>query len=94
MDVVATYNSFFQVAAAFLIFIIGFLALLLLIVLCLLAVEGMHQGVILARGPLSKSIAEHRALSAEVVATAARGPAFWAWAHRLAVGHVGSLKLR
>jgi hypothetical protein len=43
MHVLATYNSFFQVAAAFLIFIVGFLALLFLSVLCFLAVEGVRQ---------------------------------------------------
>jgi hypothetical protein len=59
MDVLAMYNSFFQVAAAFLIFIVGFLALLFLIVLCILAVEGVRQGVIFARASLSKPMVEH-----------------------------------
>jgi uncharacterized membrane protein len=56
MDVLATYNSFFQVAAAFLIFIVGFLTLLLAIVFCLLAVEGVRQGAFFARASLSKSM--------------------------------------
>jgi hypothetical protein len=59
MDVVATHNSFFQVAAAFLIFILGFLAILFLIILCLLAVEGVRQGLIFARESRSKPRVEH-----------------------------------
>jgi uncharacterized membrane protein len=59
MDIVATYNSFFQVAAAFLIFTVGFLALLFVTVLCFLTVEGVRQGVILAQASLSKPIVEH-----------------------------------
>jgi hypothetical protein len=59
MDVLATYNSFFQVAAAFLIFIVGFLALLFLSVLCFLAVEGVHQGLIFARASRSKPLVGH-----------------------------------
>jgi hypothetical protein len=53
------YNSFFQVAAAYLIFIVGFLALLFLIVLCFLAVEGVRQGAVFARACLSKPMMEH-----------------------------------
>jgi uncharacterized membrane protein len=59
MNVVATYNSFFQVGAAFLIFIVGFLALLFLIVLCFLAVERVRQGAIFARASLSEPMVGH-----------------------------------
>jgi hypothetical protein len=82
MDVLASYHSALQVVAAFLIFIIGYLALLLIIVLCLLAAEAVRQGVIFARTSLSKPAADHKALSAAVVATVNRSSAFWGWAHR------------
>jgi hypothetical protein len=59
MDVLATYNTFFQVAAAFLIFIVGFSALLFLSVLCFLAVEGVRQGLVFARASRSKPLVEH-----------------------------------
>ena len=94
MDFLATYDSALQVAAAFLIFIIGYLALLLIIVLCLLAAEAIRQGVIFARTSLSKPIADHKELSAPVVATVNRSSTFWGWAHRLTEGPAGNLKLR
>ncbi|MGD0401915.1 MAG: hypothetical protein ABSB66_01855 [Candidatus Acidiferrales bacterium] len=59
MDLLATYNYFFQIAAAFLIFIVGYLALLFLIVVCFLAVEGVHQSVIFARAWRLKRRVEH-----------------------------------
>jgi len=94
MDFLATYDSALQVAAAFLIFIIGYLALLLIIVLCLLAAEAIRQGVISARTSLSKPIADHKELSPAVAARVNRSSAFWGWAHRLTEGPAGNLKLR
>jgi hypothetical protein len=58
MDVLAMYNSALQVAAAFLIFIVGYLALLIIIVLCLLVAEGVRQGFIFARTSLTRSEAD------------------------------------
>jgi hypothetical protein len=94
MDFLATYHSALQVAAAFLIFIIGYLALLLIIVLCLLTAEAVRQGVIFTRTSLSKPIAGHKELSLAVVATVNRSSAFWGWTHRLPEGPAGNLKLR
>jgi hypothetical protein len=94
MGVLATYHSALQVAAAFLIFIIGYLGLLLIIVLCLLAAEAVRQGVIFARTSLSKPLTDHKELSPAVVATVNRSSAFWGWAHRLTEGPAANLKLR
>src|ERR1700733_14360604 len=55
MNVLATYNSVLQVAAAFLIFVVGYLALLFAIVAFLLLAEGLHQAFSFARLSLLKS---------------------------------------
>jgi hypothetical protein len=94
MDVLAMYNSALQVAAAFLIFVIGYLALLLIIVLCLLAAEAVHQGVIFARTSLSKPIADHKEPSLPIAETVNRSSAFGGWTHRLTHSLAGSLKFR
>jgi hypothetical protein len=94
MDVLATYNLALQVAAAFLIFIIGYLALLLVLVLCLLVAEAVHQGVIFARTSLSKPVLDPTQLSPALMPVDHRNSAFFEWTHRLAGGLVGSLKHR
>jgi hypothetical protein len=94
MDVLAMYNSALQVAAAFLIFVIGYLALLLIIVLCLLAAEAVHQSVAFARTSLSQPIADHSEPSLPVAEAANRSSAFWGWTHRLSHSLAGSLKFR
>jgi hypothetical protein len=55
MNFLATYNSVLQVAAAFLIFVVGYLALLFAIVAFLLLAEGLHQAFNFARVSLLKS---------------------------------------
>jgi hypothetical protein len=94
MDVLTTYNSALQVAAAFLIFIIGYLALLLFLVLCLLVAEAVHQGVIFARTSLSKPVLDRTLLSPALVPVDHRSSAFFGWTHRLTEGLVGSVKHR
>ena len=69
MDVPAMFNSALQVAAAFLIFIVGYLALMLVIVICLLTLEAVQQGVIFARTSLSNSWGDRTELSPVVVTT-------------------------
>jgi uncharacterized membrane protein len=94
MDVPAMYNSVLQVAAAFLIFIIGYLALLLIIVLCLLAVEAVHQGVIFARTSLSERPLNHARISRVLAEADHKSSALFGWTHRLAEGLAGSLRHR
>jgi hypothetical protein len=94
MDALAMYNSALQVAAAFLVFIVGYLALLLIIVLCLLAAEAVYQGVVFARTSLSKPTAAHEELSPAIAATVNGSSAFWGWTHRLTEGIAVNLKLR
>jgi hypothetical protein len=55
MNFLATYNSALQVAAAFLIFVVGYLALLFAIVAFLLLAEGLHQAFNFARVSLWRS---------------------------------------
>ena len=55
MNFLATYNSVLQVAAAFLIFVVGYLALLFAIVAFLLLAEGLHQAFNFARVSLWRS---------------------------------------
>ena len=54
MNILTTYNSALQVAAAFLIFVVGYLVLLFAIVVCLLLAEGLHQAFAYARATLLK----------------------------------------
>lgn len=94
MDVLAMYNSALQVAAAFLIFIIAYLALLLVIVVCLLAAEAVHQSVAFARTSLSKPIADHNEPLLPIAETVNRSSAFGGWTHRLTHSLAVSLKSR
>lgn len=94
MDALAMYDTALQAAAAFLIFIVGYLALLLFLLLCLLAAEALRQGAILARTSYSKSVAIHGGLSAAIAATVSWSSVAWGWMHRLAEGLAGNLKLR
>jgi hypothetical protein len=55
MNFLATYNSALQVAAAFLIFVVGYLALLFAIVAFLLLAEGLRQAFNFARVSLWRS---------------------------------------
>ncbi len=89
MNVLASYNSVIQVAAAFLISMVGYLALLFVIVFCLLAVEGLRQGFIFARKSFSKPALEATELSVAAVPAIQRGSAFFGWTHRLTAGLVG-----
>jgi len=52
----ATYNAVLQVAAAFVIFVIGYLALFLLVTLCLLFAEAVRQGIIFARASFGREV--------------------------------------
>jgi hypothetical protein len=87
MNILTLYDSALQVAAAFLIFVVGYLALLFAIVFCLLIVEGLRQAFIRARISLLKSG------NAELLLTPApaivRGSAFSDWAHRVTVSLTG-----
>lgn len=94
MDVLAMYNSALQVAAAFLIFIIAYLALLLFIVVCLLAAEAVHQSVAFARTSLSQPIVDRSEASLPIAEAVNRNSAFWGWTHRLSHSLAGSLKFR
>ncbi len=81
MNVLATYNSALQVAAAFLIFVVGYLALLFAIVALLLLAEGLHQAFNFARVSLLKSTEGEGRLP---LAPAVLGDsAFSGWTHRL-----------
>jgi hypothetical protein len=76
MNVLATYNSALQVAAAFLIFVVGYLALLFAIVALLLFAEGLHQAFNFARVSFLKSAPGEGHLP--LVSAPALG-----WTHRL-----------
>jgi|HubBroStandDraft_4_1064222.scaffolds.fasta_scaffold87231_3 hypothetical protein len=94
MDALAMYNSALQVAAAFLIFIVGYLALLIIIVVCLLAAEGVRQGFIFARASLTRSALDPKAPSAPVGEIVNRSSAFWTWMHRLTEAPAGNPRPR
>jgi hypothetical protein len=49
MNILTMYDSALQVAAAFLIFVVGYIVLLFAVVFCLLIVEGLRQAFIRAR---------------------------------------------
>jgi hypothetical protein len=94
MDVLAAYHSALQIAAAFLIFIVGYLALLFTIVICLLAAEAVHQGVIFTRTSLSKPALDRPEIFAAVAPAIHGDSGFLGWTHRLTGTLVGSLKHR
>ena len=83
MNVLATYNSALQVAAAFLIFVVGYLALLFAIVACLLLAEGLHQAFSFARVSFLKSAPGEEQLPLAHAPAVVDGPAFSGWTHRL-----------
>jgi hypothetical protein len=83
MNFLATYNSVLQVAAAFLIFVVGYLALLFAIVALLLLAEGLHQAFNFARVSLLKSAASEVELPLVPAQAVLHGPAFSEWTHRL-----------
>src|ERR1700734_2898085 len=83
MNVLATYNSALQVAAAFLIFVVGYLALLFAIVALLLLAEGLHQAFNFARVSFLKSAPGEGRLPLVAVPAVIAAPAFSSWTHRL-----------
>jgi hypothetical protein len=83
MNVLATYNSALQVAAAFLIFVVGYLALLFAIVALLLLAEGLHQAFNFARVSFLKSTEGEGRLSLAPAPAVIGVPAFLGWTHRL-----------
>ena len=83
MNFLATYNSVLQVAAAFLIFVVGYLALLFAIVAFLLLAEGLHQAFNFARVSLLKSAPSEVKLPLAPAEAVLHGPAFSEWTHRL-----------
>lgn len=98
MDVLTSYNSVLQVAAAFIIFVVGYLAVLFAIVLCLVAAEGLRQAFNFARISLVKSATsgaehEHNPVSITPVPALARSSAFFGWTHRL-TGSLAGLRHR
>ncbi len=92
MDILSSYNSVLQVIAAFVIFIVGYLALFFLAILCLLVAEAVRQGVIFARASLrSPSSQPADALVAPVLASTGHFSPF-AWAHKFTGGLIGAHK--
>ena len=90
MDALTTYNYALEVAAAFLIFLIGYLALFLAIAFCLLAAEAVHQSARFARKSLLRPLPDQT----RPVPANHRTSAFFGRTHRLAGGSVGSLRHR
>ena len=89
MNVLATYNSALQIAAAFLIFVVGYLALLFAIVALLLLAEGLHQAFNFARVSLLKSGSSEAKFPVASAPAAIEAPAFLGWTHRLTEGLTG-----
>jgi hypothetical protein len=83
MNVLATYNSALQVAAAFLIFVVGYLALLFAIVVLLLLAEGLHQAFNFARVSFLKSAPSEGQLPLASAPAVIDAPAILGWTHRL-----------
>jgi len=83
MNILATYNSALQVVAAFLIFVVGYLALLFAIVVCLLIAEGLHQAFNFARFSFLKSVSGSAELPLTPAPAVLRGSAFFGRTHRL-----------
>jgi hypothetical protein len=87
MNILTTYNSALQVAAAFLIFVVGYLGLLFAIVVCLLIAEGLRQAFIHARISVLKSGLSNAELPLTPVVV--RDSALFGWTHRLTVSLTG-----
>jgi|GEM_PF-6719950 len=87
MNILSTYNTALQVAAAFLIFVVGYLVLLFAIVVCLLLVEGLHQAFAYARISFLKPGAStvELPMTPAVVSVSA----FFGWTHRLTASVAG-----
>ncbi len=89
MNVLATYNSALQVAAAFLIFVVGYLALLFAIVALLLLAEGLHQAFNFARVSFLKSAEGEGRLPLAPAPAVVGGPPFSGWTHRVTESLMG-----
>jgi hypothetical protein len=89
MNILTTYHSALQVAAAFLIFVVGYLSLLFAIVVCLLIAEGLHQAFIRARISLLKSSLSDAGLPLTPVPAVVSDSALFGWTHRLTVSLTG-----
>jgi len=94
MDALTTYNYALELAAAFLIFLIGYLAIFLAIAFCLLAAEAVHQSARFARTSLLKPLSDRTPPAPALAPADHRSSAFFGWTHRLAGGLVGSLRHR
>jgi hypothetical protein len=92
MDMLSSYNSVLQVIAAFVIFIVGYLALFFLVILCLLVAEAVRQGFIFARASLrSPNSQSADALEAPAITSAGHFSPF-GWAHKFTGALIGAHK--
>ncbi|MGB8541674.1 MAG: hypothetical protein WCD49_08560 [Candidatus Acidiferrales bacterium] len=89
MNVLSTYDSALQVAAAFFIFVVGYLILLFAIVVCLLLAEGLHQAFAYARISLLKPAASNVELPMTPASAVVSVSAFFGWTHRLTASVAG-----
>jgi hypothetical protein len=90
MNILTMYNSALQVAAAFFIFVVGYLTLLFAIVLCLLIAEGLHQAFIHARISILRScLSDEEGLPLTPAPAVIRDSALFEWTHRLTVSLTG-----
>jgi hypothetical protein len=80
MNILSMYDPALQVAAAFLIFVVGYFALLFAIVFCLLIVEGLRQAFIRARTSFLGAASSHALTPVPAIVTHS---AFSGWTHRL-----------
>jgi O-antigen ligase len=84
MNALGTYNSALQVAAAFFIFVVGYLALLFVLVVLLLLAEGLHQAFNFALIAFLKSApGEGEPPLPSDAPAVIDAPAFSGWTHRL-----------
>ena len=89
MNGLAMYDSALQVAAAFLIFVVGYLALLFAIVALLLLAEGLHQAFNFARVSLWKAGSSEVTFPLTSAPAVVAAPAFSGWTHRLTASLTG-----
>jgi hypothetical protein len=87
-----TYNAVLQVVAAFVIFVIGYMALFLLITVCLLLAEAVRQGVIFARASLGGQVLPAASAVLADSAPAGEGNLSTGWAHKYSGSLVGAHK--
>jgi hypothetical protein len=83
MNILTMYDSALQVAAAFLIFVVGYIVLLFAIVFCLLVAEGVRQAFIRARTSFLGSGSSNVELPLTPVPAIVADSAFSGWTHRL-----------